>query len=380
MKIIHITKISGIGGIQSLFERSIRGFKKLYPEIDHELFSLYKSKEQNYISHIHGISGLFSLIVKAKGKKNIFHSYNNIGSIKYLILFLLIRPRNLIFHERGNAWNINKSKNFIIRINSAISSKIVCNSNASKYLLMKKFSVPEEKLIVIYNGVNDDIFNENFLNLKKSGYESEFRILFIGRIESNKGLHTLIKAMSLLNSKVFSLQIVGDGSLKNQMYKLVKDLKVKNVNFVGYKKDIKDFLYNAHLLVVPSIREPLGNVVIEGALSGTPIIASKIDGITEIINNNSYGYLIEPKNIVSKEFINQIVPLPQFVIKNNELVSPKELSSTDVSEKIEYIFNNYLEAITKSELLKKQTETKFSLSRFINNFSVLYFSLNKYNK
>ena len=61
MKIIHITKISGIGGIQSLFERTILGFKKIYPQVEHELFTLRSVSKQSYINNIYGIKGILLL-------------------------------------------------------------------------------------------------------------------------------------------------------------------------------------------------------------------------------------------------------------------------------------------------------------------------------
>ena len=376
MKIIHITKISGIGGIQSLFERTILGFKKIYPQVEHELFTLRSVSKQSYINNIYGIKGILLLFFRALDKENIFHSYNNIGSIKFFIFFLITRPKNLIFHERGNAWNINSSRNIVVKLNYSIAKIIICNSKASKYILINKFHLPEDKIKVIYNGVYDDIYLNEALNINEKFYSKKnFKVLFIGRIETNKGLHSLINSFKLLDPEVFCLDVIGDGSLMNKIKQLVLDLKLNNINFLGYRKNIYDFLNDSNLLVVPSIREPLGNVVIEAAISNTPIIASKVDGIVEIIENESYGSLIMPRKNISKEFTNKSVPVPEYVVKDQKLSKPKEISPEELAKKIYYIYNNYEEALHKARLLKGKTVQKFSLMRFVELFYKAYNSL-----
>ena len=80
------------------------------------------------------------------------------------------------------------------------------------------------------------------------------------------------------------------------------------------------------IIVVPSIREPLGNTIIEAGYCKKPVIASNVDGIPEIINHGINGILIDPdKKISFNQIENDAVPIPEVVInpKTQELLSKK---------------------------------------------------------
>ena len=144
MEIIHLLKSTGLGGIQSLISDQLKHFNNEFSNIRHTIFTKHKSFIIPNTTAIYGIKGVLSLIIKSRNKKSIFHSYNNIGSLKFLILFLIIRPRNLIFHERGNAWNVKVKNGYIVRKNASLAKIIICNSNASKLLLNKKFKISQK--------------------------------------------------------------------------------------------------------------------------------------------------------------------------------------------------------------------------------------------
>ena len=110
---------------------------------------------------------------------------------------------------------------------------------------------------------------------------------------------------------------------------------------------------NFDLIIVPSIREPLGNVVIEAALQKVPIIASTVDGIVEIIDNNISGILIKPSVDVNKRFITESVPLPEYVVdvENERLIKPMQLDPEKLAELIKYMHDNQDIAIISESIV-----------------------------
>jgi len=132
--------------------------------------------------------------------------------------------------------------------------------------------------------------------------------LFVGKITEKKGLPYLIRAFTDW-SKTESearLIIVGDGFLRSQCEEETKLLNVKDkISFVGMKSkaEVKNYLKNSDLLVVPSIIDSLGEtegapvVVMEAMAAGKPIIASDVGDISEMVNNNSNGIIVQPKDI-----------------------------------------------------------------------------------
>ena len=370
MEIIHLLKSTGLGGIQSLISDQLKHFNNEFSNISHTIFTKNKSFIIPNTSTIYGIKGILSLIVKSRNKKIIFHSYNNIGSLKFLILFLIIRPRSLIFHERGNAWNVKVKNEYIVRKNASLAKIIICNSNASKLLLNKKFKIPNKKLKVIYNGIN--IKRHLKENNKQQNVKKLFKILYVGRIESNKGLHTLLIALSYLKNFSIELNILGNGSLLEINKKLANILNLKNIKFLGVKKNVSYYYLRSHLLVVPSIREPFGNVIVEAALHDIPILATEVDGITDIIDKNSLGFLIKPTNKLNYKYLNNVVPIPEWVVRNNRLSKPKENNPRIFAKKILSILNNYSKAKDKSIKLKNKCITNYSLPIYTNALVEVY--------
>ena len=98
--------------------------------------------------------------------------------------------------------------------------------------------------------------------------------------------------------------IVGDGPARAELEKYVIDNQLANVEFVGQKVDIKPYLSQMDIFILPSLSEGLGVAIIEAMAAGKCVIASNIDGIKELVLNNKTGLLIEPRN--SDEIYNKI--------------------------------------------------------------------------
>ena len=75
-----------------------------------------------------------------------------------------------------------------------------------------------------------------------------------------------------------------------------RDKERKNIFLIGKTKNPLEFLNKIDILVVPSLREPFGNVIVEAGFCRKAVIASNVDGISEIINTHKMGILIEPKD------------------------------------------------------------------------------------
>lgn len=165
---------------------------------------------------------------------------------------------------------------------------------------------------VIPNGVDLDRFS---LNKEKTlatlGDDRKRNILlYMGRIEDYKGLDTLIQAVDLVKKRIpdIFLLLVGNYHYNEKYYanlrKIITRLKLsQHINFVGEKShsEIPSYLKMAKIVILPSysavkpIYEGCPNVVLEAMASGRLVIASKVGGVPEIIQNNKTGLLFEPK-------------------------------------------------------------------------------------
>ncbi|MCD6593180.1 glycosyltransferase family 4 protein [Candidatus Bathyarchaeota archaeon] len=181
---------------------------------------------------------------------------------------------------------------------------IVC-SNSVKWEIESHFNLPHDKVTVIPNGVEVSTFNLNINReevKRRYGIKPNERIvLFIGRLVPQKGVDTLIKAAPLIiqRHRDARILIAGDGWSRTYLEELVKSMGLRDhVRFLGFISDweLADLMVAADVLVVPSVYEPFGIVALEGMAAGTPVVATNIGGLSEIIEHDRTGVLVYPRN------------------------------------------------------------------------------------
>lgn len=159
---------------------------------------------------------------------------------------------------------------------------------------------------VIYNGVDTNFFNpEVFDQSQQKIFSAEFGVNgspvigIAARLTRQKGHVNLLKAFSLLLTDYPDAQllIAGDGEERATLEQLVIELKLtERVSFLGPIRKVREFLSVLDLFVHPSIFEGLGIAVIEAMSMALPIVATKVDGLTELITDGVEGILVEPDN------------------------------------------------------------------------------------
>jgi glycosyltransferase involved in cell wall biosynthesis len=135
---------------------------------------------------------------------------------------------------------------------------------------------------------------------------------YIGALTPQKGVAQLLLAMSIIKEPDVNLLIIGDGSLKDQLKAMVKDLSLEGrVLFLGTvpHHHLPHYLNEMKLLVLPSISgEGLPNIILEAMACGTPVLATPVGGICDVIKDYETGFILsstEPSKIAEK--INEIL-------------------------------------------------------------------------
>ena len=371
--IIHQLSLSDIGGVQKSFN--------LYLP-----YALKKSSFNHYIYSTHDVIDDYdfckdyhfninkSLLNKIKfiyflfSKNHIIHFYNKLGSRSINRLLNIIPSSNIIFHERGSAWNANNEDIKIYKKNALKAKIIIANSVASKIILVKKFGINKNKIKVIYNG----FFKKNYtFKPKDKRYGKRFSVGYMGRLDTPKGVHILIESAKKLTK--YNFFIAGKGVLEKRLKDSAK--KYKNIKFLGSFKNPLDFISKMDVIVVPSIREPFGNVIVEAGFCKIPVIATNIDGIPEIIKNGISGILIDPvKEISRSRILKNSVPLPLTVVnpKTYELQKPKEISSYDLSKSINLLYRSLTTRRIYSKNLYKHVKEKFNIETYFKKLESIY--------
>ncbi|MDR2153306.1 MAG: glycosyltransferase family 4 protein [Helicobacteraceae bacterium] len=128
----------------------------------------------------------------------------------------------------------------------------------------------------------------------KQRFENKKIIGSIGALIDHKGHGYLIDAARMLNRKDLAFVLVGSGKDEAKLKTSAKDLD--NIYFEGFKNNVADYIAAFDLFAFPSLEEGLGSTLIDVMRIGTPIIATNVGGIPELIENNISGFLVEPKD------------------------------------------------------------------------------------
>ena len=177
------------------------------------------------------------------------------------------------------------------------STEVIVNSNYMKCELQRLFGLPFDKINVIPNGVNLNLYSgidRDYDFRRQYAMDNEKIILYMGRLVYEKGVQNLISAMPkiLSNYNDAKLVIAGKGGMLDELKAQVHNMGIDNkVYFTGYldSKSVQKMYKCADVAVFPSTYEPFGIVALESMLSGTPTVVSDIGGLNEIVEHGVDG-------------------------------------------------------------------------------------------
>ncbi len=178
---------------------------------------------------------------------------------------------------------------------------LVCNSLAGAGMLRENFGrLPQVE--VIYNGVHCHSEAEivamkadGLRRLQTSG--EQVVVGFVGRLDENKNLSLLLRALARLHPRFpdFRLIVVGDGPQRDQLVEEADNLGLRSsVRFLGSQSDVEPLIAAFDVLCLPSRSEGMPNVLMEAGALGTPVVATNVGGVPEIVSDEETGLLIPP--------------------------------------------------------------------------------------
>ena len=169
--------------------------------------------------------------------------------------------------------------------------------------IIAKYDVDIHKINVIPNFVNCDLFKNNSID------EKEYDIIYIGRITEEKNVNNLIGAIKKSNLRTL---IIGNGPLKKDLMNSFekKGNQIKWIDKVS-NDEIPKYMNKSKLFVLPSLYEGHPKVLIEAMSCGMTVIASNVQGNSEIINHGENGFLCEPSVLSIKETIFDVLKMSE---------------------------------------------------------------------
>lgn len=196
----------------------------------------------------------------------------------------------------------NQYVSFLERFVGTEADLTICCSEHVRGELVQEYQVPPQKIAIIPCGVDASRFHIDadltaFRQLL--GEPSDRIVLYVGRLDREKGVSHLLEAMArvLLAVPQGRLVIAGKGVLEGNLVEMARSLHIDDrVTFMGYVQDepLAALYRSADVLAVPSLYEPFGIVALEGMVCGRPVVASDVGGLTEIIVEDQTGLRVPP--------------------------------------------------------------------------------------
>ena len=187
--------------------------------------------------------------------------------------------------------------------------KTIAVSKAVKKHLVEDLHIKEEKIRVIYNGIDIEEFEKRRYSKKDFGLSSFLTIGILGRISSEKGHFLVASSFKELTKKYSNLYLLicGEGKLKEDFKQFIKKIGIENeVKF--FSLEGRDFLDIVDILVVASIKEGLGMVILEAFAKEVAVVAYPCGGIKEIVKDKINGIFFYPYSSYSlKEKLEELI-------------------------------------------------------------------------
>jgi len=238
--------------------------------------------------------------------------------------------------------------------------KVICCSDYMVSHVRWAFGLPEDKLVMVPNGVNTEVYAGHGEDL--SEFRSKFAlpeekiVLFVGRLVYEKGVHVLVNAVpKVLEKANAKFIIVGNGYMKEQLSGLVKSMGlVHKVLFTGFVDDetLRKLQRCADVSVVPSLFEPFGIVALEAMAARSPVVVSDTGGLSEIVEHDVSGVKVYVNNPDSLAWgINRVLTDNGFAnwLRTNAFKKVQEKYNWDkIGQQTSNIFRTVLNEYSKS--------------------------------
>lgn len=311
MKVLHVGEYVN-GGVATYLKTLLKGLQKYNDIENYLLISEYKSqkdwdnmtKKIFYYKYKRSIFNIFLAIKQIHSviedvEPDIIHVHSTWAGL-FVRLPYLFRKRKakIIYQSHGWAFlmDISKYKKkiyaFVEKILSISTDKIINISNYEQNQAIK-YGLNKNKMIMVYNGVEDKV---NRSNLKLNWDENKINLLFVGRLDRQKGLDLFLDVYNKMKLENLHLYVIGTSVLDDNLPK-----STEYVTYLGWvdNKDIDVYYQVCDAVIMPSRWEGFGLVAIEAMKNSKAVIASNRGALPELIKEDFTGYIFNIDDEIS---------------------------------------------------------------------------------
>jgi glycosyltransferase involved in cell wall biosynthesis len=237
---------------------------------------------------------------------DVIHAHLFEPSVIGLPAALLARTPLRVMTRHYSDYHTRIEKRWHVRLDqlcTRLSHRVIAVSSHTRDHMVSVEGAPAGKIDVVLNGIDFDRVRlsspEAPARLRAEfGAAERHLLLIVARLHPEKGYEHLFAALPGIEARTGRrplLLVAGTGALEASYSRLVGDLGVTDrVRFLGFRRDVPDLMAAADLLVLPSVAEAFGLVLAEALFLGVPVVATRVGGIPEIVDDGQDGVLVPP--------------------------------------------------------------------------------------
>lgn len=304
-RIVHIIFRLAIGGMENGVVNLVN---RMSPAFEHHIISLtdatdFQERITNKSVQVHTLNKkpgkdfgnywrLFKLLRSLR--PDLVHT-RNFGTVDCGLIARLAGVPALIHSEHG--WGVDDLRGGNIKYQrlrrwmSHLAKRCLAVSKDIERWLGEEVGVAQSKLVQIYNGVDTERFKP-----AATTPSDVLRVGFVGRLDAVKNPQSLLRAVKLCRSassaRPIHAVLVGDGALREELETMVRqEALADSVSFLGAQDDVPEQMRSFDVFVLPSFNEGISNTILEAMASGLPVIAARVGGNVELIDDQVTGAL-----------------------------------------------------------------------------------------
>lgn len=307
MVILHLAEYAS-GGVAT-YLRTLINLQLRNPDIDRIILMISDTKSEDFIFHsskvrviryryTRGVCGIIRLLhlwpMIKSFNPNVVHLHSTFAGLLRIRLLLTPRRNRIGVVYCSHGWSFNQhisstTKRLYMAVERLLSHVgYIINISASEETSAKLAGISTNNMVMIYNTIE-------FSPASQVRHQAHpgIKYLFVGRFDPQKGLDVLLNAFSRLPNS-YELLIVGGSVLKE--YSDVNIPDQENIHQLGWlnHEQVSQQMQRVDAVIVPSRWEGFGLVALEAMSNKTAVIASKVGGLTEIVQPMETGLLVSP--------------------------------------------------------------------------------------
>ncbi len=255
-------------------------------------------------NYLRGLTGMLTLWGILRSKVDVIETYTPHSNVLGMFAAWLAGVPIRIPTHHGY---IENSSSLLARVhgwmvNAGFATKLVAVSEQVRQYAIEKELVRDRHIRVIENGIEDPVTHKLGAQERKTlrseiGLsKGQFLFLTTGRLTIQKGHTVLLKAIAQQQEKLSKVlfAFAGDGPQRQALEQEARQLGIQEqVRFLGIRQDVPALLQAADLFVQPSLWEGLSLAMLEALFAGSPVLATRVEGVVDVITDGETGVLVE---------------------------------------------------------------------------------------